>query len=217
MLYYLFTAANESEFDNTCVSGELVPESFNYPLEPDPELETRNEQPIDPSISDDWRTPPSAKRTAALFLLTVQEKYRLSQKAIDFAVGSISTIVDSVCNSIKNSIKSTLEVETVNSCFDYEDPFSSLLTDYHQSKFYREEFGLIVCSLVSYVGSYFALTDYKQEPVTVELGTSYQYTRSGAKRLLVEKKESFQYIPLIENLEWLLQCRDVYNEVAINS
>ena len=42
-----------------------------------------------------------------------------------------------------------------------------------------------------------------QEPITIELGTTYQYKRSGAKRSLVGKYESFQYIPLIDNLEWL--------------
>lgn len=41
---------------------------------------------------------PSAQRTAALFF---QEKHRVSQTAINFAIGSISTIVDSVCTSIE--------------------------------------------------------------------------------------------------------------------
>lgn len=53
-----------------------------------------------------------------------------------------------------------------------------------------------------------------QEPVTVELGSTYHYKRSGAKRSLLEKSESFQYVPLIENLEWLLQNTDVYQEVS---
>ena len=52
-----------------------------------------------------------------------------------------------------------------------------------------------------------------QDPVTVELGTHYQYKRSGAKRSLVEKKDTFQYIPLIQNLEWLLQHGDIYKQV----
>lgn len=48
----------------------------------------------------------------------------------------------------------------------------------------------------------------------MELGTSYHYKRSGENRILIEKKENFQYIPLIENLEWLLQSKDVYREVC---
>ena len=48
----------------------------------------------------------------------------------------------------------------------------------------------------------------------MELGTTYRYKRSGAKRSLVEKSETFQYVPLIENLQWLLQNMDVYQEVG---
>ena len=30
----------------------------------------------------------------------------------------------------------------------------------------------------------------------------------------MEKSETFQYVPLIENIQWLLQNRDVYEEVS---
>lgn len=49
----------------------------------------------------------------------------------------------------------------------------------------------------------------------MELGTSYQYKRSGAKRLLIEKPDVFQYVPLIQNLQWILQNKDVYQEVSL--
>ena len=52
-----------------------------------------------------------------------------------------------------------------------------------------------------------------QEPVTVELGQIYRYTYSGVKRKLVEVPETFQYVPLIDNLEWVLQNKDIYQEV----
>ena len=58
---------------------------------------------------------------------------------------------------------------------------------------------------------------YAQEPVCVELGTTYRYKRSGAKRSLVEKSENFYYVPLIDNLEWILQNKEVYDEVCILS
>ena len=48
----------------------------------------------------------------------------------------------------------------------------------------------------------------------MELGTSYRYQRSGMDRSLLEKKETFQYVPLIPNLQWLLGNEDVYNEVC---
>lgn len=54
-----------------------------------------------------------------------------------------------------------------------------------------------------------------QEPVTITLGTEYCYKQSGAKRYLTERSETFQYVPLIDNLEWVLQNRDVYHEVSV--
>ena len=43
----------------------------------------------------------------------------------------------------------------------------------------------------------------------------YRYKRSGAKRSLVEKSENFHYVPLLDNLEWILQNKEVYDEVCI--
>lgn len=56
-----------------------------------------------------------------------------------------------------------------------------------------------------------------QEPVTVTLGTEYHYRSSGTKRRLIEKPETFQYVPLIKNLEWVLQNVDVCREVGVFS
>ena len=53
-----------------------------------------------------------------------------------------------------------------------------------------------------------------QEPVTIEMGSTYQYRARGAKRLLTEKPDTFQFVPLIQNLEWLLQNKDIYKEVC---
>ena len=102
---------------------------------------------------------PPAQRTAALFLLTFQERYKLSQTAINFGVGSINVIVNGVCESVHGSIQSSLDSDRCSStdvaaCFDDdddEDPFASLHTEYKQSKYYREEFGLIAsCELGSW-------------------------------------------------------------------
>ena len=109
---------------------------------------------------------PSAQRTAALFLLTFQEKHRLNQTAINFAVGSINTIVDSVCMSVERSVlELAMECPAIvrtrlAECFEHEDPFASLQTEYQQTKFYQEEFGLVVnsyiltCCLNTYIVMY---------------------------------------------------------------
>ena len=72
------------------------------------------------------------QRIAAKFLLTLKEKYNISQAAVNFTLGSIGSIVDSVCNS----------------CFDHSDPFDLLHTECQQTKFY-EEFGLVVSDPVN--------------------------------------------------------------------
>lgn len=89
---------------------------------------------------------PSPNHRAALFLLTFKERYRLSQKAIDYAVGSINAIVDSVCASVRDSLHHSLPTTSAElvRCFDYDDPFHALQTEYQQTKFYRLEFGLVV-------------------------------------------------------------------------
>ena len=54
------------------------------------------------------------------------------------------------------------------------------------------------------------------------LGTSYcdikvnlQVQKRGTKRQPVESVDTCQYVPLLENLEWLLQNKDFYNEVML--
>ena len=46
---------------------------------------------------------------------------------------------------------------------------------------------------------------FEQEPVACELGTSFKYQQTGIKRRLVEVKETFQYIPLMQNLEKIIE------------
>lgn len=93
----------------------------------------------------------AAKRTAGLFLLTFKEKFKLSQKAINFAVGSINTIVDSVCDTVQQSVVSDLREKgfcgDVMESFHHDDPFALLQTEYRQQQFFREEFGLVVSVL----------------------------------------------------------------------
>ena len=97
---------------------------------------------------------PPEQRTVALFLLTFQEKCKVSQTAINFAVGSINTIVDSVCEGVQSSLvneeRLASAADTIKACFsNRQDPFIHLQTEYKQSKFYHENFGLIVSFFAS--------------------------------------------------------------------
>ena len=53
----------------------------------------------------------------------------------------------------------------------------------------------------------------QQEPVTMLLGASFKYQRSGGTQRLVEVKETFEYVPLLENLEQFLSNPEVLQEV----
>lgn len=101
-------------------------------------------QPLSQSCS-------KVQSTAALFLLTFQEKYRLSEASINFAVGSINSIVEGACEAARIAVENLLESDAspssinLHACFEQQhDPFASLRTKYQQSKFYRDTFGLIV-------------------------------------------------------------------------
>lgn len=89
---------------------------------------------------------PTAKRTAGLFLLTFKEKFNLSQRAINYAVGSINNIVDRVCESVQQSVISELkEKGFLDDIAEKFCPFAELQTEYRQSQF---EFGLVVSSYI---------------------------------------------------------------------
>ena len=97
-------------------------------------------------------SPIHPEEKAALFLLSYKEKYRLSQKSIDYAVGSINSICSGVCNSIRDSVKRKCDANTwdyVKDSFHTPDLFENLKTEYFQTKFYRQHFGLVV-SLLNY-------------------------------------------------------------------
>ncbi len=85
---------------------------------------------------------------AALFLLAFKEKYNISQGAINYAVGSITTIVEKICSNVQQSVTTTLRennfTDDISSSFGFEEPFFGLETEYRQSLYYRTEFGLIV-------------------------------------------------------------------------
>lgn len=116
-------------------SAEMEPDPHAESFEPDLHCDTNTETP----------TGSSTKKAAALFILTFQERYKLSQKAINFAVGTVDAIVDSACEAIRSSLQERYPATDIAECFDNrESPFADLDTEYMQSKYYKQEFGLVV-------------------------------------------------------------------------
>lgn len=88
-----------------------------------------------------------AQKSSALLLLTLKERHRLTQSAMDFTVGQMKQMVHFVLEGVKQSVQATLgdklDVD-IDLCFDV-DPFQELTSEYLQTKFFRDHFNLIVC------------------------------------------------------------------------
>ena len=54
--------------------------------------------------------------------------------------------------------------------------------------------------------------DFMQEPVTVELETELVPSQCGTKNQLIEKKYTFQYVPLLDGLQALLSKQEILDE-----
>lgn len=101
-----------------------------------------------PSESDDVQEENnhrSVEERAGLFLLTLKELFKLTQAAINFAVTSVNGIVSEVCDSFKQFLQAVVrEPDLDQIILEHNNLFSSMETEYQQSKFYRENFGLVV-------------------------------------------------------------------------
>lgn len=84
-----------------------------------------------------------AQRSMAMLLLTLKERHRLTQSALDFCVGQIKGVVVDILDQVKASVKDLIGDTDIDECFDI-DPFKGLDTEYLQTKFYREHFSYIV-------------------------------------------------------------------------
>ena len=95
-------------------------------------------------------------RSAALFLLFLKQRYHLTQTALDFSVGQVQQMVSYAVEDIQNAVEtqlrsfcseSSLDMPDISDCFKIPDPFKNLQNEYMQTKFYRENFDLVVsCS-----------------------------------------------------------------------
>ena len=96
--------------------------------------------------------PDRLQRSAALFLLTLKEKYEITQSALNFAVGQVQQMVAFAVEDTRISMKEHLfphlqaadiSVEVMDN-FDVPDPFDILQTEHMQTKYYKEYFDLVV-------------------------------------------------------------------------
>ena len=119
--------------------------------------------------------------------------------ALNDIIESTSTIINSALEMAKKNVIRAWEshepgqdfAQTITDTFDeIESPFSSLSTNYLQASYIKKN--------LNYV-----------EPKEIVLGKKISRKNSKNKRLLVEKEETFQYIPLIESLCQLLSNKKI--------
>lgn len=120
-------------------------------LNPDfPVSPIRVDQPediLDSQTTEDYRLP-SLQRIVGLFLLSCQERFQLPQNAINFTVNSVNSIVNTTCEVAKRSVNAlesgASKTDVIAIIDQVKDPFAEFASEHMQTKFYREEFGLIV-------------------------------------------------------------------------
>ena len=89
-------------------------------------------------------------RSAGLFLLSIKERYQLTQAAVDFALGQVREMISVAVDDVHKVLESSLREHSItmphvsDQLEILRDPFSSLSSEYMQTKYYREHFGLIV-------------------------------------------------------------------------
>ena len=130
-------------------------------------------QPTDPADQEpdldnmdgacDDRPPPqtaqSERMSSAMFILNLKEKHKLAQTTVDDILGDTEELVGRAIERLKKRVASSLteagvnpeEVPNLLSAFDDSDitqTFSGLKTEHLQTKFYRENMGLVVSFIV---------------------------------------------------------------------
>jgi len=88
---------------------------------------------------------------AVRFILNLKEKFRLSQVSLDFVINSVDELLRMSAANFKSQILTTLHQDGVekaasisNQIFSSLDPFLCLKTEHQQTKFYKENFNLVV-------------------------------------------------------------------------
>ena len=87
---------------------------------------------------------------AASFILNLKEKFKLTQVSIDFVTHSVEELLKASTENIKQGILEYLHQQGIEIALPFPDKcfpvnlFQRFTTEYQQTKFYKEYFGLIV-------------------------------------------------------------------------
>lgn len=106
-------------------------------------------QEQDPEISEE-PDHLAVQKACATLILTLKEKHKLTQTAVDFLIGQVRELINCITSDLRLKVETVMrdhnmaaELE-LSSCFENVKSFEGLHSEYMQSKFYKEHFDLIV-------------------------------------------------------------------------
>ena len=87
------------------------------------------------------------KIAAAKFILTLKEKFKLTQTSLDYTVKGVEELLLLSNKFLEQSVLESPEFASSPFCF-HSSPFNDLKTEYQQTKFFKENFGLVVSAYI---------------------------------------------------------------------
>ena len=137
---------NYSSYEDNDNEGEDIIDAFDNsgPLDDD--------ATVTPFFDDTFL---ATKKSAALFLLSLKEKQKLTQVSLDKVIEGVTGLFQEQLSSLHSQIRSKLEeagvdtatISGLSELFDQENvkhPFLGLETQHQQMKFYKENFTFVV-------------------------------------------------------------------------
>ena len=133
-----------------------------------------------PMNGDSFSTGESpTKRSAALFLMKTRNEGRLTQSALNSVVHSTSDLCQQITHKLKRKFSeavgesATMSEDDKQSLIDRTnsieiDPFEGISTEYLQEKYYKDNFGYLVCVYVQQHTTYY-IEDSKCNKVPVPM------------------------------------------------
>ncbi|XP_065902216.1 uncharacterized protein [Dysidea avara] len=195
------STSNQGKTQAQDVAADSTSRSFDEPLT------NINDQGVELTADIEFLTGhdrEAIKRSSALLLLKLKEHHRLSQAAIDDVVEGFRGLFTSTMEYVKAALRSKLadigfnpcDINAMDEVFnDIEEPFSGLATEYQQNAYYLNQFHLV-------------------KPEEILVGDPHYVPQfSGSKRRLVEKQDSYQYVPLLASLKAMLHDLSVREQV----
>lgn len=164
-------------------------------------LSDPDSEPGDPSHHFD------SSHSAAAFVASLMSSSSVTQRTVQSVVEHTNALVGNIVQSMTHDVITTLRSANALSDVDigglqnrlqqHASPFDLLKTQHKRTTFFRKQFGLV-------------------EAKSVFLGNRYDQcldAASGSMRQVV-KRETFQYVPILQLLELILSDDSIFTETA---